>query len=94
MPVSVIDHDTLLRMMQDDDMVQLVDVREKEEHEAGNIGGINIPLSQIEVGCKALNKEKPVVVYCASGTRSGKFAQELLQRGFKQVVSLDGGIRY
>ena len=93
-PVSVIDHDTLLRMMQDDDMVQLVDVREKEEHEAGNIGGINIPLSQIEVGCKALNKEKPVVVYCASGTRSGKFAQELLQRGFKQVVSLDGGLRY
>ncbi len=49
----------------------LIDVREEYEHALENLGGLNVPLSQIhEV---ILDKHKPVIFYCSSGERS-KFA--------------------
>ena len=93
-PVKSIDYDGLLRMMQTISNFQLVDVRERKEHEAGSIGGVNIPLSEME-GCdQLLNKETPVVVYCASGARSSQFANRLVQNGYKNVINLKGGIMH
>ncbi len=92
-PVKTIDYEELQKLRETAN-VQLVDVREVEEHTAGNIGGINIPLSQIEESYRLLNMDNPVIVYCASGVRSSQFAGKLLQKGFKNVSSLRDGIRH
>ena len=66
----------------------IVDVRSLEEFRAGaNPKSINIPLDQIAARCKTLDKEKPVIVCCASGTRSMAAASILRQEGFKQVLN-------
>ena len=66
----------------------IVDVRGTDEYRgACNPKSINIPLDQITARCKTLDKEKPVIVCCASGTRSMAAASILRQQGFKQVLN-------
>lgn len=90
--VMQVSYDELLRMMSSDTTVQVVDVREVEEHAIGNIGGINIPLSEFEDGYKVLDFNMPVTLYCASGARSAHAARILLGKGFKHVYNLQGGV--
>lgn len=71
-----------------------IDVREKEEHDAFNIGGINIPLNEMETAHPEFEADKSILLYCTSGMRSKKAAEWLLQKGFKKVLSLKGGIRH
>jgi rhodanese-related sulfurtransferase len=40
----------------------------------------------------AADPKKPVLVYCRSGGRSAKAAQELRAAGFSQVLELEGGV--
>jgi sulfur-carrier protein adenylyltransferase/sulfurtransferase len=87
-------YEELQKMMHHADSIQLVDVREVEEHEIGNIGGINIPLSKLEGLLHLLNPEKTVVVYCASGVRSSHSAKLLLKNGFKKVFHLKNGVNH
>jgi molybdopterin/thiamine biosynthesis adenylyltransferase/rhodanese-related sulfurtransferase len=91
---GVIEYDELQRMMQQNTSISLVDVREIEEHEIGNIGGINIPLSQFERGYKVLDPANFIVLYCASGVRSNNAAKQLIRKGFKQVLNLKNGINH
>jgi molybdopterin/thiamine biosynthesis adenylyltransferase/rhodanese-related sulfurtransferase len=88
-----IDHEELIRMQTNTNM-QLVDVREEEEHQIDNIGGINIPLSSFEAGIYLLKPAEPVILYCASGVRSNRSAQILIQKGFKSVYHLKNGINH
>jgi sulfur-carrier protein adenylyltransferase/sulfurtransferase len=71
---------------------QLVDVREAYEYEAGNIGGVLIPLSILPENMDIISKEKPVVVHCKSGARSQKAIALLKEKGFDNVFNLKGGI--
>ncbi|MBO9593687.1 MAG: HesA/MoeB/ThiF family protein [Niabella sp.] len=48
----------------------LIDVRNREEHEAFNIGGINIPLDALENRLNELDTADPIVCYCATAKRS------------------------
>jgi phage shock protein E len=65
----------------------VVDVRTPAEFEAGHVkGAINIPFDQMaaragEVG----KKDRPVVIYCRSGRRSGIAGEELRKQGFTAV---------
>lgn len=72
--------------------LQLVDVREQEEHEIFNIGGINIPLSRLDADLAMLDPSVLTVVYCASGVRGKRSVQLLLQNGFTDVLNLQGGV--
>ncbi len=75
------------------DGVFLVDVRTPEEHAAGNLGGINIPLGDIDAGHFGdIPKDKEVVVYCRSGSRSAYAQMLLAQAGFTNIINLEGGI--
>ena len=74
--------------------VQLVDVRTPKEYNEGYIpSAINIDflsptfLEDIE----SLDKERPIVVYCQSGGRSGKCSKKLEEAGFKKIYDLQGG---
>jgi len=65
-----------------------VDVRSPGEFAAGNRpGSLNIPLDQITKGAAALDKNKPVILCCASGARSGIAAGILRGMGFKNVTN-------
>lgn len=90
-PVISIDHPTLQQLLATKEGMQLVDVREVEEHAIENIGGINLPLSTNSYS--GLDASLPVAVYCASGVRSARFAKILVQNGFGQVYDLRGGMR-
>lgn len=72
--------------------IQLIDVREKVEHQEFNIGGILIPLSDITKQIDLIEKEKPVVIYCRKGVRSQIAIQRLLQKfPFQNLINLEGG---
>ena len=72
----------------------VLDVRNVEEFQRGHIlNARNIPLSQIEtrLGDIARYKNKPVIVACETGNRSGAAAAVLRKQGFAQVFNLSGG---
>ncbi|MFB6465840.1 rhodanese-like domain-containing protein [Cytobacillus sp. Hz8] len=73
---------------------QLIDVREPNEFDAGHIlGARNIPLSQMKMRLKEIRPDKPVYLYCQSGVRSGRAAQFLYRRGYKDLSHLKGGFK-
>src|SRR5881296_1948543 len=72
---------------------ELIDVREPFESEIARIDGAKlIPLGEITERLDELNRERPIVVHCHSGTRSAQAARLLQQRGFGNVYNLEGGI--
>ncbi len=70
----------------------LVDVRRKDEFEAGHItSSINIPVDEIRSRLNELTKEQNIYIYCEAGLR-GYLAQRILkQHGFRKVKNLSGG---
>ena len=71
-----------------------LDVRELDEFEQGMIpGAVFIPRGHLESQAenKLPDKDKPVVIYCAGGTRSAFAAETLQDLGYTDVVSMIGG---
>ena len=71
-----------------------LDVRELDEFEQGTVpGAVFIPRGHLEsqVEGKLPEKDRPVVVYCAGGTRSAFAAETLGELGYSDVASLAGG---
>lgn len=75
--------------------VCLIDVREQEEWDEVRIpGAIHIPKDEIALHIEAAVADKTQAVYlhCRGGVRSLYAAQCLLDLGYKEVYSIDGGI--
>ncbi|MFT8319445.1 MAG: rhodanese-like domain-containing protein [Bacillus sp. (in: firmicutes)] len=73
---------------------QLIDVREPNEFEAGHVlGARNIPLSQLKMRKGEIRSDKPVYLYCQNGMRSGRAAEFLHRKGYKQLTQLQGGFK-
>ena len=73
---------------------QLIDVREPNEFAGGHIlGARNIPLTQLKARLKEIRPDKPVYLYCQSGSRSGRAAQLLYKKGYKDLNQLQGGFK-
>jgi rhodanese-related sulfurtransferase len=73
----------------------VLDVREPGEFAEGRIlNSRNIPLGELEGRLKEIDryKDRPVIVACAVGSRSGGAAGLLRKHGFTNVVNLSGGI--
>lgn len=67
---------------------QVVDVRSLAEFAGGHApGSVNIPLSEIGERAQELDRNRPVIVCCASGTRSAMAAQRLRRQGFPRVIN-------
>jgi rhodanese-related sulfurtransferase len=75
------------------DSIQVVDVRRKSEWEQGHIAGaLHKPLDRLESMLADLKRDRPIVVHCKGGYRSG-IACSLIQRaGFENVTNLIGGL--
>jgi adenylyltransferase/sulfurtransferase len=71
-----------------------VDIRELAEWDEGKIpGAIFVPRGNLESRIEAAvpNRATPIVLYCASGSRSAFGAKSLAELGYTDVVSLAGG---
>jgi sulfur-carrier protein adenylyltransferase/sulfurtransferase len=71
-----------------------LDVREPDEYQQGALqGAVHIPRGflEIQVAGRVPERDVPVVVYCAGGTRSAFAADTLAQLGYTDVVSMEGG---
>jgi rhodanese-related sulfurtransferase len=71
--------------------IQLIDVRQPEEWEAGRIAGArHIELAQLTNQVRAVDPARPVIFYCRSGSRSGMATQAFLRAGFDAHNMLGG----
>ena len=76
----------------DEGSSQLVDVRQDYEHEAGRIAGdVHIELDRLAERADRLDRERPLIFYCRSGSRSALAAQAFAAAGF-DTYNLAGGI--
>jgi len=83
--VTMINHDDAL----------VLDVRENSEYQSGHIiSSTHIPLSSLSgrLGELEKYKNKPVIVGCRSGQRSGQACAQLKKQGFDNVFNLTGGV--
>lgn len=77
--------------------VQLVDTRNDYEFQLGSFDGARNPGTDSFGGFKrycqqALDRTRPVAIFCTGGVRCEKAGPWLMKNGFEQVYLLDGGI--
>ena len=71
----------------------LIDVREPDEWAAGHVAGAtHIPLGDLAARLAEVPRDRPVLLFCRSGNRSGKATAFLRQHGFGQAANVEGGI--
>lgn len=79
--------------LENEENLQLIDVREQNEKDFADIGGELIPMGTIPNNVDKIKKDVDVVIYCRSGGRSGRVVQFLeANHGFKNIYNLKGGI--
>jgi rhodanese-related sulfurtransferase len=87
--------ETLKGRIANGEKLNLLDVREPDEREAFNIGGVFIPLGDIMTmrtdEIEGLKNEE-IICYCRSGKRSIQASMMLESFGFTNLVNLDGGM--
>jgi len=72
----------------------LLDVREPDEWADGHIDtAIHIPVAQVAGTIETVipDKNAEIIVYCASGGRSRRVVEELVNMGYPHATNLDGG---
>jgi len=71
----------------------LLDVREADEFATVRVeGSLLIPMSQLGVRLAEVPKDRPILVICASGSRSQNVTAHLLASGWEDVGNVAGGI--
>ncbi|MCA9771447.1 MAG: molybdopterin-synthase adenylyltransferase MoeB [Myxococcales bacterium] len=74
--------------------VFLLDVRESDEFRQGHLpGATHIARSFLEMKIEgeSPDRDRPIIVYCAGGTRSALAAKTLKEMGYRSVASMSGG---
>ena len=94
-PATDIDVDParVAEWLEEDPTLQVIDVREAYEREAGHIAGTrHIELNHLTAEASTVDRERPVIFYCRVGGRSTMAAQAFRASGF-QAYSMSGGLR-
>jgi rhodanese-related sulfurtransferase len=72
--------------------IQLIDVRALHEHEAGRIaGGRLVELTRLAAEVDTIDRSRPVVFYCRTGSRSAMAAEAFSRAGF-DAHNMTGGL--
>lgn len=83
----------LMKALDNQENVQLIDVRELHENQLSNIGGDLIPMASIPYQIERISRGKMTVFYCRSGGRSANIIQWLENNyGFQNLYNLKGGL--
>jgi len=72
--------------------VFILDVRNPNEFAICHLNGTLIPMNELPSRMNELNPEQRIVVHCHAGGRSRRAVEFLSQHGFKNVANLRGGI--
>ena len=80
------------RLRDEDADVVVVDVREPNEYEVCNLGGLLIPVGELPDRLDELDKSAHVVVHCKLGGRGAAAVKALRSAGFENSWNLRGGI--
>lgn len=87
-----IDAATLADLMAADPALQVIDVREPYEREAGHIAASrHVELNRLTAEAATIDRDRPVYFYCRVGARSRMAAEAFRASGF-EAYSLDGGL--
>jgi rhodanese-related sulfurtransferase len=87
-----LDPERVAGWLSEDPQLQVVDVREPHEREAGYIAGSrHIELVKLSSEAAALDAGRPVVFYCRVGSRSEMAAQAFRAAGY-EAYSMRGGL--
>ncbi len=82
----------LIKWKEKNKSYHLLDVRREDERELASLGGIHIPLNELEARYQEIPQDKlPLIVYCHHGVRSLYATQFLKFHGY-DALSLRGGI--
>ena len=82
--------------------VNLIDIRESEELQNGKIpGAVNAPRGMLEFYADSslpyyrpeFDKNKRIILHCASGGRSALAVKTLKEMGYENIAHLDGGLK-
>jgi rhodanese-related sulfurtransferase/GNAT superfamily N-acetyltransferase len=79
-----------------DSGAQLLDVRSAEEHAAGSLpGALNLPIEALaaDIAARVPDRRAPIVCFCNGGNRGSLAAAALLELGYTNVMSIEGGLR-
>lgn len=72
--------------------IQLIDVREPYEHDAGRIAGDRlVVLTELASQAETIDRERPVVFYCRSGSRSAMATEAFRGAGY-DAHNMEGGL--
>jgi rhodanese-related sulfurtransferase len=81
------------QLMEKSKNVFLLDVRTVQERAQGYLqGSVLIPIDAIEKRIAEVPRNRPVIVYCAVGSRSRVVAQALANMGYAEVYNMRDGI--
>ncbi|MGB0893128.1 MAG: thiosulfate sulfurtransferase GlpE [Parashewanella sp.] len=84
----------LVELQQKSTQLQLVDIRDPESFEAGHIpNAIRLYNDYLSEFLAEADLDSPLVVVCYHGISSVSAAEYLIQQGFDDVYSLDGGFQ-
>lgn len=92
--VTVLSIEEAKSILTEDPEAVFLDVRTPEEFNEGHIEGavlINFFDEDFKEQAEALDKDKPVYIYCRSGNRSQKAGMILTQMGFQEVYNIEAG---
>jgi adenylyltransferase/sulfurtransferase len=78
--------------LDNDEDINVLDVREPHEYEVANLGMRLIPLGELPQRLAELDQDEYFVVHCKTGSRSAKAVQLLQEAGFQNVYNVKGGI--
>jgi rhodanese-related sulfurtransferase len=93
--IATIDTHELKNLLDNEPNLCLIDVREQEEWDEAHIpGAIHIPKGELttKINAYMADKNHPLYLHCKGGVRSMIAAQWLMDMGYQEVYSVDGGI--
>ena len=93
--MEIIQADEVKARLSSSESLNLIDVRQPEENQDFNIGGLHLPLGEIlamQIDSIEDLKDKEIICYCRSGQRSMQACMMLETMGFTNVKNLAGGM--
>jgi hydroxyacylglutathione hydrolase len=94
LPVDRIERITVPELREREGDLQVLDVREQSEWDAGHIpGSIHTPYYDVRAVPEGIDPDRPVAVICSSGQRAAPAASLLRRHGVREVLHVvDGGV--
>jgi rhodanese-related sulfurtransferase len=88
--------DDVLEKLGENEPFHFVDVREDDEWKAGRARGakhLGRGVIERDIETEIPDRDAEIILYCGGGFRSALAAESLQKMGYKNVISMDGGIR-